>query len=251
MSRQDKYVIIHGAIVIWDGITSPEELKDGGYKYSLKVAIPSNSPELAEVNAIATEELQRGEFRGNLPAGAHWAYKEIPADKYDGRLAGEAGIQGITYNMGYCDVLGGDGKKLDAMMYANQIYPGAIVNIIVSARSYNNKSAGVGLWLNGIQIVDATAPRLPGSGGIDAAGMFGAQAGPPAPGAQARPPAPGAQAGPPAPPVAPRPEILTGPQCPAGFQMAGQVTYHAMVQAGWSDQQMIDAGHMIPDDVPF
>lgn len=267
--RNDKYVIVKGAVILWDGISKPEELDGdkGGFKYSLKVAIPANSPEVAELQAIGTEELNSGCLKGAFPAGGHWVMNPVDPTKYEGALPAHMELSAITYSFP-TEIFNAQTQRLDRMQVEGQLYAGAVVDVIVSARSYNNKSKGVGLWLNGIKIVNPKAPKLPGCGGIDASKMFGAPvgpngeptfAGPPTPGAPpaSGPPAPAATAPPtggaPMPPgVVPSPGFLNPP--PPAKQMtakAAGVTYEAFIAQGWTDQMLIAHGYMIETDVPI
>ncbi len=178
MFYQDNYVITCNARILWDGITRPEALDGGGQKHSMKVALLASAPEVGELQSILTKELTAGEFRGQLPPGALPGMGDIRNGEYDNMLVGHKVINSVTYN-GCPDVFDINGQKLDPMHYAAMLYPGATVQLIVSARTYNNKSKGLGFWLNGIKIIDSTSPKLPvGSGHIDAGAAFtGAAAG--------------------------------------------------------------------------
>jgi hypothetical protein len=184
MFYQDNYVITCNARVLWDGITRPEPLDGGGQKHSMKVALIASAAEVGELQSILNKELAAGEFRGQLPPGALPGMGDTRPGEFGDMLPGHKVINSVTYN-GAPDVYDINGQKLDPMHYAAILYPGATVQLIVSARTYNNKSKGLGFWLNGIKIIDATSAKLPvGSGSIDAGAAFsGAQQQQPAHGA--------------------------------------------------------------------
>lgn len=226
---QDKHVITGNARVLWDGITRPKALDSGGFQHSLKVAMLASLPEAGELESIAQRELQDGEFRGVMPPGGHPAVSPIRAGEYGDMLPGTVVFNSATYN-GAPDVYDINGQKLDPAHYGSMLYPGATVQLIVSARTYNNVSKGIGFWLNGIKIIDSTTPKLPvGGGSIDAAAAF---AGTPAAGADTPAPPPGQQT-PSAPPPAPADDFLdvNGKQYTAGQLRAG----------GWTEAQIAAA----------
>ncbi len=243
MFYQDNYVITGNAVVLWDGISRPEPLDDGGQKHSLKIAMPASAPEVGELQSILDRELASSEFRGQLPPGALPGMSDTLAGEFGDVLPGHKVINSVTYN-GAPDVYDINGQKLDPMHYSSMLYPGATVQVIVSARSYNNKSKGLGFWLNGVKIIDATTPKLPVAGGVDAGAAFGAASGGATAGNTQQPPAaqtvqpqtaavpsPAAPApGHSAPPPAPAPEFLT---------VNGQrYTEQALRDAGWSEEQI-------------
>jgi len=271
MLKDDK-VIIFGAVLLWDGINRPEEMdgEKGGLKFNVKCAIPNTAPEVQELQALGTKELNEGQFRGKFPAGGHWVSKAVDPTKYEGSLPTHVEFTAVTYQYFESSFLSANNQPLKREQMANLLYPGCIVDVIVSARSYDNKSKGVGLWLNGLRVVDSSRPKLPGCGGVDAAKMFGAPAGPngektfphppsaaggPPPAAGGPPPAAGgpppAAGGPPMPPgVQPAPDFLNPPARQMTAKCAGH-TYAQMLAAGWTDALLIQHGMMLGEDVPF
>ena len=252
-------------IVMWDGITRPDTKTDDKTKesfttYSLKVALLKSSPEVAEIQGILSAELQNGEFKGKFPNGGHWGLTEVDPTSLEGRLPSHVAINPKSYRK--VQVFDVNNQEIPEVAYQNLLYPGATVRVIVSARTFNNVSKGVGLWLGGIQIVDATTPRLPVGNGVDASKAFGS-APPPggapapggfAPGGYSAPgaPAPGGYApggapggfvpGAPAPgPAAPPPAAPAGPVMTAKAQGA---TYDQFRAQGWIDEALIAQGYM-------
>lgn len=175
MSRYgEKHVIARG-VILWDGITRPEQKDDGkGGKrtqYSLKVALLQTAPEVAEISAIATDALNADTtFKGRLPAGGCWPILPVDAQDFEGRLPSHVAFNAKTYRTP--QVFDINKQEIAPMIYQNMLYAGCIVDVLVSAFAFSNVSKGIALSLDGIMIVDATAPRLP-VGGVDAAAAFG------------------------------------------------------------------------------
>jgi hypothetical protein len=282
--HSDNGVISGLAMIIWDGITQPEEKTDGTGKYlqySLRVAVPNTAPELAELQAIAQAALAADStFKGQLPPGGNWPLQPVDPAKFEGRLPTHMAFNCKSRRVP--QVYDANGQELNPMVYSPQLYPGAIVQVLVNAYTFNNVSKGVTFGLSGIRIVDATAPHLP-VGGLDAGAVFGvpqggAPTGPnvaPPPAAYQPPPAayqppPAAYQPPPAayqpPPaaspagypaggvqpapnfLAPPPAAVGLPPAPVGPQMtakaAGQ-THAQFVAAGWTDELLRQHGYML------
>lgn len=261
MAIIDKVNVLTGVgVILWDGITQPDKNEDGTVKnWSLKVAFPQQQAEVAELNYVAGEELKAGEFKGVMPTNG------LPAISLADPtlLPNHVTINPKSYRSAP-EVFDANGKPMQPMQYGNMLYPGCKVKVIVACRTYNNKSKGLGWWLNGIQIVDATAPKLDiGTGGPDAGAIFAAASGGMPPVMQPTAPpvyAPNPVALQPAyaPPVAPAHDFLTppvpgmavppAPPVPAGPQMtaaAGGASYAAMKAAGWTDELLRQHGMMI------
>lgn len=283
MKHGENHVITGNVVIVWDGITRPDKNDSGDLVHKLKVAFPNNAPEYAELYELAMAALKAdSKFKGNLPPGGVWPMQPVDPNQFEGKLPAHQAFSAKTYR-GAPQVFDANGQELSPMVYGPMLYPGAVVRLIVHAYTFDNKSKGVAFGLDGIQIVDAQAPRLD-VGGVDAGAAFGATGkpagatAPPAPGQPAAggyPPPPGAPAaapaGPPgyqAPPapgvpagVAPAPDFLNPPggapappsapaappAPPAGPVMtakaAGQ-SYEAFIAAGWNDDQLRANGYM-------
>jgi len=244
MRVDDKHVVSPVGIILWDGITQPETKDDGAIVHSLKIAIPANDPEKADLEALANETLTASDFKGNLPVGGEWPLREIDLTKYQTDaplLMGRIAINANT-RLGAPLVYDANGNELSAMQYGRMLYPGALVKVMVHCYAFNNKSKGLAFGLDGIQIIDATAPRLSVTGGVSketVAAAFGAGGGAPAPAATSTPAATA-----PAPAVAPAPDFVAN----AGRQMtakANGATYDAFIAQGWTDAQLAEHGYMI------
>jgi hypothetical protein len=259
----EQHVVTGRCIVVWDGITQPDKNDGGQLVHSLKLACLPTAPEVAELTQIATAALQAdAKFRGTLPPGGCWPINNCDPQKIEGKLAGHVEFNAKTYR-GAPQVFDANGKSLDPMVYGPMLYPGAIVQAVVHAYSFDNMSKGVAFGLDGIKIIDAKAPRLPVGGGIDASAVFGGAPAFGPPGAAAPPvyqPAPPVYQPAPAPVAAnvqPHPGFLTPgaapppappmPPAPARQMTAAAngVTYEAYIAAGWTEQQLRENGLML------
>lgn len=241
MFHNDNHVITCNARVLWDGMTRPEAMDGGGFKHSLKVALPTNTPEAGELQVLLDRELAASEFRGVMPANGIPGISDTRAGEFGDMIPGHKVINAVTYN-GAPEVYDVNGQLLDPMTYSAMFYPGATVQLIVSARSYNNKSKGLGFWLNGVKIVDVTSPKLPvGGGSVDVGAAFAsapavgvtqqtAAVAPSATPVTAAPVAPAAPAQAGSPPPAPAHDFLT--------VNGQQYSAEALRAANWTEEQI-------------
>lgn len=238
----DKHVVTYRngegipAIVLWDGITNPDtDTGDGKPKFNVRVAIPQNDPVYAELDALAQKELREGDFKGKFPANGNWPFREVDTQKFGQRFAGHVCFTAQT-RLGAPTVVDQNGRVLDPINYSGKFYPGAEIALLVHAFTYNNKQAGIGFGIDGVQIINDQAPAIEGLGaGLSrdqVTGAFGsapADGGTPGPapapgGAPAAPAAPGGAPAPaPAPSPAPAPAAPSaapqpGAQPPGGVQ---------------------------------
>lgn len=244
-------VVTCAAMVLWDGVTNPEvDAQNPGKapKHSLKLSIPANSPEAAEMHQLATDALNSSEYRGAMPAGGSWPMSPAtPADiaKFGPRITGHVIFNPKTWN-GQPEVVDMNGQTIPPAMLRSHLFPGAMVKVIVHAYAFNNKQKGIGFGLDGVQSVDVTTEKLPVAAGLSPGEMRAAFLGTGAPGAAAYAP-PGAMPPPPAvaPPAAPgAPMAPAAP--PAGPRMtaAATTTYEAYRAANWTDEQLRQHGLM-------
>lgn len=174
----DNAVITDPMAIIWDGITRPETMKNNialpKPVYSLKVAGSPQAPWLADIQALVQATLVASEFKGVMPHNGDHPVKQCDPSLAEGKLAGMISINAKTRN-GAPPVFDLNGQKLEPMAYSAMLYPGALVKLLVTAYPFNKEgNKGVALSLDGIQIVDATVPKLPiGGAGPDAAAAFG------------------------------------------------------------------------------
>jgi len=171
----DKHVMLAGCTVVWDGITRPEtDPQTGKVKYTLKVVIPPQNPDLALYQALAQETLQVSKFRGVLPPGALMPIGQTKPGEFNDLFPGYAVISAKTFFAP--DVYDETGSKLDPMQYSPNLYAGQRVDILCHCYDYDKAgNRGVAAGLDGLRIVaSAAAPKLDiGTGGVDTAAAFG------------------------------------------------------------------------------
>ena len=240
----EKYVRTGNAELVCDGITRPETNDSNKLVHSLKVAMAPGSPEIPELEQLANMSLTASKFNGVLPPGANWPTKVIGIGEIDPAVQGYTSFSAKTYN-GAPQVFDANGQLLSPMQYGAMLYPGAIVQVLIHAYDYDNKQKGVGFGIDGIMIVDATAPRL-NVAGVDAAGAFGSAAAAP-PVAAAAPPV--AAAAPPVAAVQAAPDFLN-PAAPAGIVLTAKAvqegqTYEGLKGSGWTDELMRQHGYIV------
>jgi hypothetical protein len=178
-----QHIITCPGIILWDGISTPNiDEKDGAVSHSLKIAIPENAPERAELEQLAMATLQSSEFKGQFPAGGVWPFQQIDVAKFGDSaplLHGRVAISAKTRN-GVPGIYDVNGQQLSAMQFGRMLYAGAHVQLLVHCYAFNNKSRGLAFGLDGVMIVDATAPKLDVGGGLSqsqVAAAFGARPG--------------------------------------------------------------------------
>jgi hypothetical protein len=235
-------MITGNGVIVWDGVTRPEADKQDATRlvHSMRVAMQPGSPEIAELTALAQKALNEDSvFKGVMPPGGNWPVNTAGVDEIDASVNGFTVINAKT-RQGAPQVFDASGKLLDPMQYGAMLYPGAVVQLLLHAYSFNNVSKGVAFGLDGIKIIDATTPKLAISGGIDAAKYLG--------GAAAAPAAAGGAAPPPPADVAPAPDFLNPPPPPAEPVMtakAGGATYQSFIAQGWTEDTMRQNGYII------
>ena len=218
MAKVGEHNVISGrAIVIWDGINKPETKDNGKIVHSLKVAMLPSDPSFNEIDVVAKFALAaHPKLKGVIPPGGYnWHMATDPA-KFDGVLAGYKAFNCKTTRGFPPEVFDANNVKLDPMQYGPMLYPGAIVNVLVHCYAYDEVSKGVACGLDGIRIMDITAPRLNvESGGIDTAAAFGG--------------------------------ALAAVALPVAHQMTPTApgAYDACIAAGWTDALLIQHGHML------
>ena len=260
-------------LVLWDGITRPDAIdaKDGkpaSQKFSLKVAFAPDSQTYAELYSEVAK-FKAAKFPNGVPDGWDDAFYPAKVDELPGHIA----VNGVTYGTAP-DIYDTSGRLLSAAECTGKLYAGAKVQVLLQPREYNNKSKGFGFWLNGLLIVDTSAPKLSIASGVDARSAFGLPATPlggtPAPvgGAPVPPAQPAAVAAPapvssPQPPapagiaasattypsnvaVVPNPGILAAPPAPAPVPVAPAAPVRTMtpaaVAAGYTYEALAAAG---------
>ena len=175
----DTHVKLEGCYVVWDGITRPEANDGGNMRWSLKVVVDPNNPDIGLLNQLANTELQQSEFKGVLPQGGIMPIGTARNDEFNGMYPGWAVVNCSTFRNP--QVYDENGVLIDAMQYGNLLYGGQMVDVVVHCKSYNNKSRGVAARLDGFSIrLSANAQRQDfGGGGVDVSKAFNGGGGQP------------------------------------------------------------------------
>lgn len=193
-------VLTGNVVIIWNGLTKPDTVSSdkGDYQsWNLRVASPAHAPEMAELEALrqkALRESTKKEVSVSVPGNN--PVSDIDASKFP-ELPGHKAFSAST-KMGAPDVFDVNGNLLSPMEYGPMIYNGCVVRLMVDAYAYANKQKGINFGLQGVQIIDAQAPRLsigasgPGTDTVRSAFMGGGAAQTPPPAPTAAPAAPGA-----------------------------------------------------------
>lgn len=175
MPQHDQdHVKINGCFVVWDGITRPDQDQGGNPKYSLKVVVDPNNPDLALYSGLANQALQQSKFKGVLPAGGRMPIGTAQANEFNGMYTGWAVLNCNTKRLP--DVYDCNGARMDPMQYGPLIYGGQQVDVLVHCYEYDKAgNRGIASGLDAFElIVAANAPRQDfGSAGIDTSGAFG------------------------------------------------------------------------------
>lgn len=214
----DSHVITCDGIVIWEALTNPDiSDKDGSKTWNLRVAVDPAAPEVAELKQLHEKALRESKKPGvTLQRPGNNPISVIDAAKFP-----EIPSHWVCFSAGTKQgapvVMSIDGAEMQPMAYGPLMYNGTKVRMLVHAYAYDNVQKGVNFGLDGVQIIDGTAPRL----SIGAAGMskdavkaaFGALGGAPQQ-QQQTPPPPAQQQAPAA--HQPPPPPHTGYMDPAG-----------------------------------
>lgn len=238
-------VVTAVGLVTWNGLVPPDKNdKTGEAVWTIGFAFTPDTVEHREMDVIGKAALEKGKIALKLVDADYQPFLECDVAKFGPLVQGMKRISAKTYN-GMPRVVDANGADIPLQVLGQMLYPGCKVKLMVHAYPFNNKSKGVNFGLDGVQIIDAAAPKLDIGAGVPPAevGNAFAQA---ASGAPAPAPAPAA-AMPPAPPIKPNPAILAPPPpkqlTPAGVAAGG--TYEAFVGQGWSDAQMRAQGYLV------
>lgn len=234
------------AILAFENLTTPD--KKG--KYGGKFLISKQSvAEVAELTQLQQSTAAAGQvpYFPKLTPGNTLYDGDVYRDSKGNPVPSFAGHWLLNARSGFPIVLldeqNGELNPVAIPAHKQKVYSGVGCQIVVNAFPYPSKDggqAGVAFGLAAVKITDATKPRISegGSGGLNAqsaAALFG---GAPAPAATPAPVNTSAFLQPPAPTPTP---------APAAKQLIaiGPHTIDALRAAGWSDEQMIAAGHAV------
>lgn len=251
----DDKVMTGNVVLCWDGLRKPDKRDGGSFDWNIQFLIAQNAPEFAELTELATAELNAGEFHGTMPAGGGWPLTKV-ADpvKYGPEYANFVRIKAGS-SQGVPPLVDVNGQQTDIAVCGQMLYPGCIVKAIVRAFTYTKINKGISFGLNGLQIIDSTAPPLPVASGMSpsevASAFGGAQQATTLPPSAMQTPMPTMQ-----PPLAPG----TGPALPPGpppgaplipgaptMTMTAKATstYEAYIDMGWTDAQLRENGLLV------
>lgn len=248
MRYKENQVVTAIGVITWNGLVPPDKNEHTGESvWTVGFAFTPGTVEHGEMDIIGKAALEKGKIALKLTDADYSPYMDCDVAKFGPIVQGMKRISAKTYN-GCPRIIDANGADIPMQALGQLLYPGCKVKLMVHAYPFNNKSKGVNFGLDGVQIIDATAPKLDVGAGIPPAEVgnaFAAAAGsvstvtvPPA--------AAPAVAMPPAPPITPNPAILAPPAgpvlTPAGVAAGG--TYDAFKAAGWNDDQLRASGYL-------
>lgn len=243
----DGYVRVSGILAFENLYTADKKGKFGG-----KFLIPkSSTQEIAELTQLQQSTASTGgvPYFPKFTPGNPTYDGDVYRDSKGNAVPAFAGHWLLNARSGFPIVLldeqNGELNPSAIPAHKQKIYSGVGVDFVVNAFPYPSKDggqAGVAFGLAAVKVTDATKPRISegGSGGLNAqsaAALFG---GSPAPVSSPAPTAAPA----PAPAPAPQNDFLAPPPVKKLVQ-TGSHTVEALRNAGWSDEQMVSAGHAV------
>lgn len=164
----DSHVITCDGIVIWEALTNPDiSDKDGSKSWNLRIAVDPAAPEVAELKQLHQKALRESKKPGvTVQRPGNDPISVIDAAKFP-----ELPPHWVCFSAGTKQgapvVMSIDGAEMQPMAYGPLMYNGTKVRLLVHAYAYDNVQKGVNFGLDGVQVIDGTAPRL----SIGAAGM--------------------------------------------------------------------------------
>lgn len=176
----EKHIKICGCTIVWDGVTRPEhDAASGKSKYTLKVVIEPNNPDLALFTQLGQTTLQQSKFQGVLPAGGLMPVGVALPTEFLGMFNGYGVVSAKSWFAP--DVYDEAGALLDPMQYAPLIYGGQKVDILVHCYDYDKAgNRGISAGLDAFSIIaSAQAQRYEFGSRMQTAGAFTGQPGQP------------------------------------------------------------------------
>ena len=163
----DSHVLSCNGTVIWEAVTKPDVNEDQSQSWNLRIAVDPNAPEVAELNQLVELGLKNSSKKGvNLQTRGNHPISPIDAAKFP-ELPSHFVCFSAGTRQGQPPVYDLNGAELQPMVFGPKLYNGTVVRLLVHSYAYENKQKGINFGLDGVQIVDATAPRL----SVGAAGM--------------------------------------------------------------------------------
>lgn len=191
--NEGKSVLTGNAVIIWNGLTKPDTVtsEKGDYlSWNLRVAMLAHAPEHVELQELVKIGLKNSIKKNvSVASPGNNPVSDIDLAKFP-ELPGHKVFSAST-TTGAPEVYDVHGNLLSPMEYGPLIYNGCVVRLMVDSYAYDTKQKGINFGMQGVQIIDATAPRLsigasgPASAVVRAAftgAAVGAPSAPPAPG---------------------------------------------------------------------
>lgn len=247
MVLSDGKVVTSEVTMAFENITKPDDKGRYSVKFLLKKSDTAGVQEITNLMQ-AKANAEQVFFTNPFTPGSQWHDGDVYRNKSGVEVQAYKGHWVLnaktTFPVGVIDI---NGQPMDLNFQKDKFYSGAGIRVCVDAYKYDNSgNKGVTLGLQGIQVVNFDKTQRPqiaeaSGGGMNTqalANAFGvsAPAGSPAPVSS---PAPTAA---PAPAPAPQNDFLAPPPVKR-LVATGAHTVEALRNAGWSDEQMVSAGH--------
>ena len=177
MFIDDKTVKLEGGVVIWDGLNEPEQNKDMTPSYSLRIAFPANSQDVADFTQLCQRLAASGKFSSGWPQDANWPIKPVDPQAYGGMFPNHVSIR---FKTNYFPSLFSEEAELPQGAARQVIYPGQHVSVLAHAFDYNTAgNKGISGGLDSVRVsLRANAPRAQfGDGNASKAAVWGVPAG--------------------------------------------------------------------------
>lgn len=228
-------LIVKGIMSYPTLFTPRKATEDGDPRYSVNVLMPKNDPQIAQIQTLIDVEIRDG-LKGNLGKGSiclkdcDIEYPENQQVHGYMELRCSASVSNKPGVINFSD--------RQPVMDPSLVYGGAEAYIAVNIKAYNRGvSKGVTAYINGVMITgkEGALGRLDNR--KTAEEIFEAVPATAPVQTPAATPPPTAPSVPPAPPTAPAIHEMT--------EAAGGQTYEAYINAGWTDELLIQHGLMV------
>ena len=213
-------------------------------KFGVSVMLAPGDPQIAKVQEIISQAKAGvpGGYAGVDECFGTYESKYQGKEYYDPRFNGYYVLSSSAKETDRPEVVDANFNKI---VDPAKVIPGMVGHVHLGISYYSKGKTGIGGWLNGVMLTDEEPPmgRLDNKPSIEAmfgnvnnaAGAAQVQETATTTTASAPPPPPNAQDAPPPPPPE---KIMTA--------AANGATYESYIEAGWTDQQMIDNGLLTP-----
>lgn len=229
---------------VFEARTIPDT--DGGPIYSCTCLIHESDPQFQQVWAVVEAEKANTFPNGFPPKGKMClknAFEETGEERFRGwwQLSANSGADNKPHVVD---------ANMQPVMDRAQVYAGCEAWFALNVKGYNlTVNKGVGCYLNGLMITGGEGPFGRLDNKPSAQQMFADVAPGGAPQQPAPTAAPGAAPGNPAPAPAPAPNAAPAAPAAPKYQMtekAGAYTRDQYIASGWTDEQLIAQGMMLP-----